>query len=128
MGWLWSRQLAYVGMKNLHKLLKGEHVLRLNNVSFKKDRPCSACQAWKQVGPSHPTKNVMTTSRPLDLLHKDLFGLVAYISIGGKKKYGLVILDDYTCFTWVLFLRDNGKTQECSINSWKRLRVSSILE
>ena len=27
MGWLWHRRLAHVGMKNLHKLLKGEHVL-----------------------------------------------------------------------------------------------------
>jgi hypothetical protein len=29
MGWLWHRRLAHVGMKNLHKLLKGEHVLDL---------------------------------------------------------------------------------------------------
>ena len=32
MGWLWHRQLAHVGMKNLHKLLKGEHILGLTNV------------------------------------------------------------------------------------------------
>jgi hypothetical protein len=47
MGWLWHRRLAHVGMKNLHKLLKGEHVLGLTNVCFKKDRPCAACQAGK---------------------------------------------------------------------------------
>ena len=29
MGWLWHRRLAHVGMKNLHKLLKGEHILGL---------------------------------------------------------------------------------------------------
>jgi hypothetical protein len=61
--------------------------------------PCAVCQARKQVG----TKNVMTTSRLLELLHKDLFGHVAYLSIGGSK-YGLVIVDDYTRFTWVFFL------------------------
>jgi hypothetical protein len=44
MGWLWHRRLAHVGMKNLHKLLKGEHVSRLTNVSFEKDKPCVACQ------------------------------------------------------------------------------------
>jgi hypothetical protein len=43
MGWLWHRQLAHVGMKNLHKLLKGEHILGLTNVHFEKDRVCSAC-------------------------------------------------------------------------------------
>jgi hypothetical protein len=45
MGWLWHRRLAHVGMKNLHKLLKGEHILGLTNVHFKKDRICSASQA-----------------------------------------------------------------------------------
>jgi hypothetical protein len=43
MGWLWHRHLAHVGMKNLHKLLKGEHVLVLTNVCFEKDKPCAAC-------------------------------------------------------------------------------------
>jgi hypothetical protein len=43
MGWLWHRRLAYVGMKNRYKLLKGEHILGLTNVHFEKDRVCSAC-------------------------------------------------------------------------------------
>jgi hypothetical protein len=38
MGWLWHRGLAHVGMKNLHKLLKGEHILGLTNFHFEKDR------------------------------------------------------------------------------------------
>jgi hypothetical protein len=49
MGWLWHRRIAHVGMKNLHKLLKGEHILGLTNVHFEKDRVCSACQAGKQM-------------------------------------------------------------------------------
>jgi hypothetical protein len=56
MGWLWHRRLAHVGMKNLHKLLKGEHVICLTNVTFEKDRPCAACQAGKQVRSSHHAK------------------------------------------------------------------------
>jgi hypothetical protein len=46
------------------------------------------------VGSTHHSKNVMTTSIPLELLHMDLFGPVAYLSIGGSK-YGLVIVDDF---------------------------------
>jgi hypothetical protein len=110
MGWLWHRRLAHVGMKNLHKLQKGDHVLGLIDVYFEKDRPCAACQAGKQVGGTHHSKNVMTTSRPLELLHMDLFGLVAYLSIGGSK-YGLVIVDDFSRFTWVFFLQDKSETQ-----------------
>jgi transposase InsO family protein len=110
LGWLWHRRLAHVGMRNLDKLQKGEHILGLTNIVFDKDRLCSACQARKQVGAAHPTKNIMTTSRPLKLLHMDLFGPIAYISIGGNK-YGLVIIDDFSCFTWVFFLQDKSEAQ-----------------
>jgi transposase InsO family protein len=53
----------------------------------------------------------MTTTRPLKMLHMDLFGPVAYISIDGNK-YGLVIVDDYSRFTWEFFLQDKSKTLE----------------
>jgi hypothetical protein len=90
-------------MKNLHRFLKCEHDLGLTNVCFEKDRPCGAYQAGKQVRASHHAKNIMTTTRPLELLHMDLFSPIAYISIIGSK-YDLVIVDDYTCFTWIFFL------------------------
>jgi transposase InsO family protein len=53
----------------------------------------------------------MTITRPLEILHMDLFGPITYISIGDNK-YGLVIIDDYSRFTWVFFLQDKGETQE----------------
>ena len=66
----------------------------------------SACQAGKQVGGSHRTKNIMTTRRPLELLHMDLFGPNAY------KRLGLVIVDDFSRFTWVFFLDDKSQVQK----------------
>jgi hypothetical protein len=111
MGWLWHRRLAHVGMRNLHKLQKDCHILGLTNIVFEKDRPYRACQAEKQVGTHHHAKNIMTTTRPLEMVHIDLFGPVAYIRIGGNK-YGLLIVDDYSRFTWVFFLQDKNKTQE----------------
>jgi transposase InsO family protein len=98
-------------MKNLHKLLKGEHILGLTNVHVEKDKICSACQAGKQVGVHHPHKNIMTTDMSLELLHMDLFGPIVYISIGGSK-YCLVIVEDYSRFTWVFFLQEKSQTQE----------------
>jgi hypothetical protein len=53
----------------------------------------------------------MTTDRPLELLHIDLFGPIAYISIGGSK-YCLVIVDDYSRFTWVFFLQEKSQAQD----------------
>ena len=73
LGWLWHRRLAHVGMSTLKKVLKKDMVRGLKDVVFEKDKPCSACQAGKQVANTHPTKAFMSTSRPLELLHMDLF-------------------------------------------------------
>ena len=99
-GWLWHRWPAHVGVRNLQDLLKGNHILGLTNVSFEKDRVCSACIAGKQHQSKHPPKNIVSTSRPLELLHVDLFGPPSCDSLGGKK-YGLFIVDDYSRYTWV---------------------------
>jgi transposase InsO family protein len=98
-------------MTNLHKLQNDGHILGLTNIVFEKDRPCRACQARNQVGAHNHTMNIMTITRPLEMLYMDLFGPVAYISIGGNK-YGLVIVDDYSRFTWVFILQDKSETQE----------------
>jgi hypothetical protein len=98
-------------MMNLHKLQKGGHILGLTNIVFEKDRACGACQAGKQVRGHQHDKNIMTTTRPLEMLHMDLFGLIACMSIGGNK-YDLFIVDDYSNFTWALFLQDKSETQE----------------
>jgi transposase InsO family protein len=50
----------------------------------------------------------MTTSRPLELHHMDLFGPVAYLSIGGSK-YGLVIVDDFPASLGCSFCKINQK-------------------
>jgi transposase InsO family protein len=56
-------------------------------------------------GNTHPHKSQMSTHRPLELLHMDLFGPASFVSIGGNS-YCLVIVYDYSRFTWVYFLRD----------------------
>ena len=107
MGWLWHRRLGHVGMKQLNKLLRHDLVRGLKDVTFEKDKPCSACQAGKQVGNTHPSKSEMSTSKAFELLHMDLFGPTTYTSIGGNK-YGFVIVDDFTRYTWVFFLGDKS--------------------
>jgi hypothetical protein len=57
----------------------------------------------------------MTTDRPLELLHIDLFGPIAYISIVGSK-YCIVIVDDYSRFTPDRFWAEAINTACYSIN------------
>ena len=49
----------------------------------------------------------MSTCKAFELLHMDLFGPTTYTSIGGNK-YGFVIVDDFTRYTWVFFLSDKS--------------------
>ena len=103
MGWLWHRRLGHVGMKQFNRLVKHDLVLGL------KDKLCSACQAGKQVVNPHPNKSAMSTTRPLELLHMDLFGPTTYRSISGNS-YCLMIVDDCLRYTWVFFLHDKSDT------------------
>jgi hypothetical protein len=53
----------------------------------------------------------------------DLFVPVAYISIGDNK-YGFVIVDAYSHFTWVLFLHDKSEVQETFKKFARRAQMS----
>ena len=108
LGWLWHRRLAHVGMSSLKKLMKNELVRGLKDVKFENDKLCSACQAGKH----HPTKAFMSTTRVLELIRMDLFGPTTYKSLGGNL-YCLVIVDDYSRYTWVFFLHDKTKVASC---------------
>jgi len=58
----------------------------------------------KIIKSSFKSKDIVSTSRPLELLHIDLFEPVSTTSIY-RSKYGSVIVDDYSRWTWVKFLR-----------------------
>jgi len=95
-------------MGTLKKLMKKELIRGLKDVTFEKDKLCSACQGSKQVANTHPTKAYLSTSRVLELLHMDLFGPTTYASLGGNK-YCLVIVDDYSWYTWTFFFEDKAE-------------------
>jgi hypothetical protein len=95
-------------MKQLDRLIKNDLVNGLKNVIFDKDRLCSSCQARKQVAYTHPSKSMMSTSKPLELLHMEPFGPISYMSVGGHK-YRFVIVDDFIIYIWVFFIKEKGE-------------------
>jgi hypothetical protein len=108
-GWLWHGRITHIGMIQLKKTFKKGMVMGVKDVTFEKDKLCSACQAGKQVTSHHRMKVYVSTTRPLELMHMDLFGPTTYKSLGGNL-YCLVIVDDYSRCTWTFFLEDKGKT------------------
>ena len=63
-------------MRNLYTLAKMKHVVGIEGVKFKKDHLCSACEAGKMTRAKHPSKTIMTTSQPFELLHMDYLALL----------------------------------------------------
>ena len=100
-------------MRNLHTLAKKKHVIGIEGVKFKKDHLCSACEAGKMTRAKHPSKTIMTTTRPFELLHMDLFGPNHYFAFTNEASlYGFVIVDDYSRYTWVHIVTYKHEVQE----------------
>ena len=98
--WLWHRQPGRVGMRNLYTLAKKKHIIGIEGVKFKKDHLCGACEAGKMNRAKHPSKTIMTTTRPFELLHMDLFGPTHYSTLTTTAcLYGFVIVDNYLRYT-----------------------------
>jgi len=90
-------------MHHLNRIASKELVIRLPKLKFERDKLCEACQKGKQTKNTFKPLNVISNSRPLELLHMDLFGPSRTMSLGGNY-YGLVIVDDYSRFTWTFSL------------------------
>jgi len=101
--WLWHRRISDIHMHHLNKLISKDLVIGTPKLKFEKDHVCEACQKGKQVKNSFNMKNVVSTSKSLELFHTDLFGPSRTMSIGGNY-YALVNVDDFSRFTWTLFL------------------------
>nr|GEY25264.1 hypothetical protein [Tanacetum cinerariifolium] len=89
---------------SVEDMMKKDLVRGLPRLKFKKDHLCSACQLGKSKKHTHKTKAENTNLEVLNTLHMDLCGPMRVQTINGKK-YILVIVDDYSRFTWVKFLR-----------------------
>ncbi|GJU91203.1 retrovirus-related pol polyprotein from transposon TNT 1-94 [Tanacetum coccineum] len=101
----------------LHGLVRG-----LPKLKFEKDHLCSACAMGKSKKKSHKPKSEDTNQEKLYLLHMDLCGLMRVASINGKK-YILVIVDDYSRFTWVKCLRSKDEAPYFIIKFLKMIQV-----
>ncbi|GKA28016.1 retrovirus-related pol polyprotein from transposon TNT 1-94 [Tanacetum coccineum] len=101
---LWHRRLGHANMRLIQSLASKELVRNLPKLKFDQHF-CDACKIGKQTHASHKAKNIVSTTRYLELLHMDLIGPSAVQSYRGNC-YTLVILDDYSRYTWTRFLKD----------------------
>lgn len=93
----------------LNKITSKNLVVGLPKIKFLKDKLCDVFQMGKQTIFSFKPKKVISTSKPLELLHLDLFVHLRTRSLGGNY-YRFMIIDDYSKFTRTLFLDHKDET------------------
>ncbi|GJZ29106.1 retrovirus-related pol polyprotein from transposon TNT 1-94 [Tanacetum coccineum] len=112
--WLWHRQLSHLNFGTLNKLAKDGLARGIPKLKFQKDHLCSTCALGKSKTSSHQPKVEDTNQEKLYLLNMDLSGSMHVESIN-RKKYILMIVDDYSRFTWVRFLRSKDEAPDAII-------------
>nr|GEY38287.1 reverse transcriptase domain-containing protein [Tanacetum cinerariifolium] len=106
---------------NLHEMASASPIC-LPKFKYHKEHLCPSCEQGKSKRASHPPKPVPNSRQRLHLLHMDLCGPMRIASINGRR-YILVIVDDYSCYTWVHFLRSKDEAPAVIITFLKRITI-----
>nr|GEU87118.1 Gag-Pol polyprotein [Tanacetum cinerariifolium] len=117
-----NRHLSYLNFGVINHLARQGLVRGLPKLKFEKDHLCFACAMGKSKKKSHKPKSKDTNQEKLYLLHMDLCGPMRVKSVNGKK-YILVVVNDYSRFTWVKCLRSKDEALDFIIKFLKVIQV-----
>nr|GEX97702.1 retrovirus-related Pol polyprotein from transposon TNT 1-94 [Tanacetum cinerariifolium] len=120
--WLWHQRLSHLNFDTINDLARYDLVAGLPKFKYHKEHLCPSCEQGKSKRASHPPKPVPNSRKGLHLLHMDLYGPMRIASINGNR-YVLVIVDDYSRYTWVHFLRSKDEAPDVIIKFLKRITV-----
>nr|GEV70363.1 retrovirus-related Pol polyprotein from transposon TNT 1-94 [Tanacetum cinerariifolium] len=125
--WLWRQRLSHLNFATINNLVKNNRVLGLPKMKFEKYHPCSAREQGKIHQKHHKSKTAFASNKPLYLLYIDLCGPMRIQSINGKR-YVLVVVDDYSRYTWVFFLHSKDEASKVIISFIKKTQVNLQLQ
>nr|GEX73228.1 integrase, catalytic region, zinc finger, CCHC-type, peptidase aspartic, catalytic [Tanacetum cinerariifolium] len=120
--WLWHQRLSHLNFNTINDLAKNDFVAGLPKFKYHKEHLCPSCEQGKSKRAYHPPKPVPNSRQRLHLFHMNLCGLMRIASINGKR-YVLVIVNDYSRYTWVHFLRSKDEAPEVIKTFLKRITV-----
>ncbi|GJT41098.1 retrovirus-related pol polyprotein from transposon TNT 1-94 [Tanacetum coccineum] len=127
LNWLWHKRLAHLNFKTINKLAKQNLVIGLPSLVYSKDKLCFSCENGKRHRASFKTKHTSSIKKCLHLLNMDLFGPIIPRSIN-HEKYTLVIVDEYSRYTWVYFLKKKSQAPETIMSFIKRVENQNNLK
>nr|GEU91888.1 putative ribonuclease H-like domain-containing protein [Tanacetum cinerariifolium] len=116
------QRLSHLNFDTINDLAKNDLVFGLPKFKYAKEHLFPSCEQRNNKRDSHPPKPVLILKQRLHLLHMDLCGPMRVASINGKQ-YVLVIVDDYSRYTWVHFLRTKDETSKVIKSFLKKIYV-----
>ncbi|KAL4582285.1 hypothetical protein LXL04_006830 [Taraxacum kok-saghyz] len=122
MSWLWHRRFSHLNFRDINKLVVNDLVRGLPVLKYDNEHLCALCEFGKQSRKSHSSIISTKIVEPLELIHIDLCGPSSIQSIAGSK-YLLVIVDDFSRFTWVYFLKHKSETIQQMIDLIKYVEL-----
>ncbi|XP_010457015.1 PREDICTED: uncharacterized protein LOC104738554 [Camelina sativa] len=120
---LWHQRLGHMNTRNLATLVNKEIIRGVPKLKGEDNMVCGPCNQGKQVKIQHKKVPDVQSKSALDLIHMDLMGPMQVESLAGKK-YVFVLVDDYSRYTWVRFIREKSDT----IDSFKILALQLLNE
>jgi hypothetical protein len=109
--WKWHRRLGHLSFDLLCRLGGLGLLQRLPLLKLESNLVCAPCHHGKMIVAIHSLVNTVMTEYPRQLLHMDIVGPSRVRSMGGKW-YVLVIIDDYSRYSWVFFLESKDEVFE----------------
>jgi hypothetical protein len=108
--WLWHRKMGHMHFDNLVKVSKREAVKEMPQITKPTNTLCKHCKQGKQTKTRFKSKEYSTT-RPLEIVHTNLFGPTTTKGLKGER-YFMLLIDDYTRMTAVCFLKNKSEAFE----------------
>lgn len=106
---LWHKRMGHMNVNGLQRIVKANVVRGVPKLEESSGSICKACCQGKQIKVQHKQVKEITSKRVLELIHMDLMGPIQTESIGGRRHI-YVLVDDFSRFTWVRFLREKSET------------------
>ncbi|GJX55455.1 G-type lectin S-receptor-like serine/threonine-protein kinase B120 [Tanacetum coccineum] len=125
--WLWYQRLSHLNFATINNLVKNNLVRGIPKMKFKKDHLCSACEQGMIHRKHHKSQTAFASNKPIYLLHMDLCGPMR-VESNNEKRYVLVVVYDYSRYTWVLFLLSKDEASEVIIAFIKKTQVNLQLQ
>jgi hypothetical protein len=109
---IWHRRLGHRDPTVIGDILKKNLATGLNAIDCGINEPCVYCMKGKMSRAPFPKKSIKKSNKPLDLVHTDV-GCVLNPESPSGTKYFLTIIDDYSRYIDIYFMKNKSETAGC---------------